>query len=509
MEDHDAAVSVIAERVKQFYTRREPFRLYHGSTNSTRAVQKDRNNIIDTSKLNHVLGIDKANKTALVEPNVPMDKLVDATLQQGLVPLVVMEFPGITAGGGFSGSAGESSSCRHGPFDSTVNSIEIVLPTGEVSRTSQSGDKPDLFWGAASAFGTLGIVTLLEIQLRDAKSFVELTHYPVSSFSKASEKLQAEVADATTDFVDGIAFSSESFVVCSGRLVDTIPEKTKPRKYLGRRDPWFYLDVQKRTTGASEPVTDYVPLVDYLFRWDRGGFWVASYAYRYFFTPFNRVTRQVLDSFMHARVMYHALHKSGLSDTYIIQDVGVPFKSAEEFYKWLHETLNIYPMWLCPLRLRRDAPDSAYGLHADFADPNSPEFMLNFGVWGPGPGEYGELVRLNRLIEQKVHELGGKKTLYAQAYYTEDEFWETYNRPAYDSVRTKYHAAHLPSVYDKVNVDEDAKSKTREQSRMPSALRNVRPFQGLYGVYKAWRGGDYLLQKKAIVPVPGTAKHDS
>jgi len=49
-----------------------------------------------------------------------MDQLVKATLAYGFAPPVVMEFPGITAGGGFSGTSGESSSFRHGFFDKTV-----------------------------------------------------------------------------------------------------------------------------------------------------------------------------------------------------------------------------------------------------------------------------------------------------------------------------------------------------------------------------------------------------
>ncbi|KAI8626108.1 FAD binding domain protein [Xylariaceae sp. FL1651] len=497
MEAHNQAVSAISKRLQELYTRQESFRVYHGSTNSTRAVHKDRDKIVDTSQLNHVLSVDKARKTMLVEPNVSMDKLVEAAMDNGLIPLVVMEFPGITAGGGFSGSAGESSSGRHGLFDSTVNSIEIIIPSGEILWASKE-EKPNLFWGAASAFGTVGIVTLLEIQLQDAASYVQLTHYPANSFPEASKRLQEQLADESVEFVDGIVFSPSKIVICAGRLIDTLPAGSKPKRYLRRQDPWFYLDVQRRAVNASSPVVDHVPLVDYLFRWDRGGFWVARYAYRYFLTPFNRLTRYALDRFMHARVMYHALHKSGLSDTYIIQDVGVPFDAVEAFYDWLHETLHIYPLWLCPIRVRRYTPNAAHGLHADFADPQSAEVMLNFGVWGPGPKDYEELVRLNRLIEHKVHELGGKKTLYAQAYYTKDEFWNTYNKPAYDAVRTTYHADHLPSVYDKVKVNEAAKRKAKDQSRMPSILRDKWPFQGLYGVYKAWRGGDYLLQKKTF-----------
>lgn len=47
-----------------------------------------------------MLQIKRNDKTVLVEPNVPMDKLVEATLAEGLLPKVVMELPNITVGGG-------------------------------------------------------------------------------------------------------------------------------------------------------------------------------------------------------------------------------------------------------------------------------------------------------------------------------------------------------------------------------------------------------------------------
>lgn len=125
-------------------------------------------------------------QTVLVEPNVPMDHLVQATLAAGLVPLVVMEFPGVTAGEGFSGTSGESSSFRHGFFDATINWIEIVLPNGEV-RIASKNTHPDLFWGAASAFGTLGVVTLLEVQCQQAKPYVELKYQSTSHMDSAMD----------------------------------------------------------------------------------------------------------------------------------------------------------------------------------------------------------------------------------------------------------------------------------------------------------------------------------
>ena len=101
METHKETVAVLASQVAKFSASNTPFRIYHGSTLSTRESSRRRNQIIDVSSLNHVLQFGKAKKTVLVEPNVPMDELVKATLKEGLLPKVVMELPNITVGGGY------------------------------------------------------------------------------------------------------------------------------------------------------------------------------------------------------------------------------------------------------------------------------------------------------------------------------------------------------------------------------------------------------------------------
>jgi delta24-sterol reductase len=187
MELHKQTVEKISASVCGFYDRKEKFRIYHGSTNSTRASTLKKN-LVDTSTLSHVLEVDKEKKTCLVEPNVPMDRLVEATLKHGLVPPVVMEFPGITVGGGYSGTSGESSSFKHGFFDRTINFVEMVMANGEVVRVSPT-EKADLFHGAAGAVGTFGVTTLVELQLQDAKKFVETTYTPLSGMADAIQKL--------------------------------------------------------------------------------------------------------------------------------------------------------------------------------------------------------------------------------------------------------------------------------------------------------------------------------
>ncbi|ORY68514.1 uncharacterized protein BCR38DRAFT_335181 [Pseudomassariella vexata] len=498
MEEHDSVVAVIAERVQQFHRDQKPFRCYHGSTNSTRTSNRRVDNTVDTSKLANVLTIDTNNKTALVEPNVPMDALVDATLKAQLIPLVVMEFPGITVGGGFSGSAGESSSFRHGPFDSIINWIEIVIPSGDVMRASKT-QHTDLFWGAASGFGTLGVVTLLEVQLKEAKKYVDISYVRAKSLRTATDGMAKLVEEevkrpGSIDFIDGIVFSPSFAVVMAGRLVDELPHGQTPVTFTKRNDLWFYLHVKQKMKHVAGELNDFIPLVDYLFRYDRGGFWVARYAFRYFCTPFKTITRSWLDRFMHTRVMYHALHQSKLAEQYIIQDVGVPEDKVADICMWLYENLRTYPLWLCPLRVRRDSPDSAHGLHAGFGNTETQPYLINFGVWRPGSRNREKFIRQNRELENKVHELGGKKWLYAYAYYTEEEFWNIYDRASYDALRAKYSATYLPSVYDKVKVD------LGSNGRATRPCWGIRPFQGLYGVWRACWGGDYLLAKTGTTP---------
>lgn len=497
MDSHVAAVATIAAEVWQFYDRKEPFRIYHGSTNSTRPSERRRDQMLDTSKLDHVLEIDRQAKTMLVEPNVPMDKLVEATLANGLVPPVVMDFPGITVGGGFAGTAGESSSFRHGMFERTVVWIEMVLANGEIVVASEN-ENADLFSDAASSMGTLGIITLLRIELIEAKTYVELTYYPVLGVPEALWKIKRLAEDASTDYLDGIMFASNQGVICSGSLTNTA--NAKMQRFSRASDPWFYRHAQKLVLASSTTVVESVPLLDYLFRYDRGAFWMGHYAFKYFAVPFNRITRWILDPCMHTRIMYRALHQSGHSKQYLIQDVAVPCSAANELATCVAESLGYYPIWLCPISPAGQLPQPGFGLFGDKnAGKAQRENLLSFGVWGPGPRDRQRFVEVNRDLEHKVQALGGRKWLYAHTYYTEDDFWSIYDRRSYDALRKKYHANYLSSIYDKVKVDIGAEEEDVRKSWIVWLLAlfwSIWPLSGLFGVYKAVLGGDYLLPGK-------------
>ena len=138
MEAHERTVSEVSKRVKSFHERQQPFRVYHGATNSARVVSFDPKTIVDTSSLSNIFSIDRENSCAIVEPNVAVDQLVEETLKYRLVPLVIPKFQGITVGGAFSGTAAESSSFKYRYFDRAVNWVEIVLADGKIVKASNT-----------------------------------------------------------------------------------------------------------------------------------------------------------------------------------------------------------------------------------------------------------------------------------------------------------------------------------------------------------------------------------
>ena len=495
MDRHRKDVDALADKVRGFYRRGEPFRINHGSTNSTRQSALERSGSIDISHLKYVLSVDVETRTVLVEPNVPMDRLTDTTMKYGLIPPVVMEFPGITVGGGYAGTSGESSSFKYGFFDGTINYVEMILADGEVVTASRT-ERSDLFHGAAGACGSLGVITLIELQLIEAKKFVETTYHAVAGMPAALEKVQNFIeASDKIDYIDGILFSRDHGVVITGRLTNHIDNDRPIRTFSSARDPWFYLHVEESISKSKNPVKEYIPLEEYLFRYDRGGFWVGHSAFQYFYTPFNRFTRWCLDKFVRTRMLYTALHASRHAKPYIVQDLALPFSSASDFMAFADETFGIYPLWLCPLK---QPPQPTFHPHSPVveATTESLEPMLNIGLWGYGPSNHEAFLKVNQNLERKLRELGGMKWLYAQVFYSKKEFWEIYDREWYDDLREKYRATSLPSVFEKVRTDPEAE-RVAVISSWWSWFLSFRLICGFWSLWKAQASGQHLLADKA------------
>jgi len=489
MDCHNKNVREISERVKEFNKQKKAFRIYHGSTHTTRRSTRSSNTIIDLTMMRNIVLVstNTTPATALVEPNVAMDALVIETLKHDLIPPVVMEFPGITAGGAFAGTGGESSSFRWGTFDRIVNRIEIVLGNGDVVWASDQ-ERADLFNGSAGAFGTLGILTLLEVQLIPAQGkVIELRYHPIHSPAEAVAKFQ-ECCKDNKDwaYVDGIMYSNRCGVVITGNLLHDTDNQVTAR-YSRARDNWYYSDVQDKLEICPEGWVDIVPIEDYLFRYDRGAFWCARYTFGYLGLPFNSTTRWLLDGFMHTRDLFKALHATGSMIRSIIQDLCIPAANLDVFIGYTTLEFNIWPLWLCPMR--SNAGRGIFQLSRTESEvdmASTDDLWINVGLWGQAPPSVDEAVAANQRLEQVVRDLGGYKWLYAQTFYTEDQFWKIYPKGEYDNLREKYHATRLPNAYEKVSTEVET------EKEQVSGWKTIWPFDAIVAYLGAMKGGGDL-----------------
>ena len=370
MDRHNESVAAVAKAVKQFYDRNEGFRIYHGSTNSTRVKALDSKRLIDTTSLSHVISIDVARKSVIVEPNVSMDQLVGATLEHNLMPPVVPEFPGITVGESFLGIAGESSSFKYGFFDRTVNWCNIVLANGEVSKVSPSNN-PDLFYGATGTLGTLGVITFFEIQLIQAGNYVELIYLPIKASTEAIATINKSRQESC-DFLDGILFTPTHGVIMVGRMINKTSQEVQ--RFTRAHDPCFSLNASNKASSSSpnNPSSEAVPIKDYLFRHDHGAFWMGSYSFNSI--HFNRLARFLLNPLMYTRKMYQVFRAMGNDQKFTIQDLVIPGEKSGQLLGFLHHNFDIYPLWLCPI-----CTGSQVRVHAL---PHETELILSVGLWG-------------------------------------------------------------------------------------------------------------------------------
>ena len=449
--DHREAVARIQERVKYFHEQKKPFRVYHGSTSSTRPLAFKRDAIVDTSAMDRLFPVDLKSMTVQAEPKVPMDALAAHCLPHGVVPKIVMEFKGITVGGGYSGFSGESSMYRYGLFNNTVSHIEIVLGDGTLETATRTRNA-DLLEQAAGSLGTFGIVTLLTIELVPAKPCVRVDVQLVKDVSTAHAIFEAATKDESIHFIDGVYFRKGQIAVMFGRFVD---RPSPPAKVLSKMQVHWFADtiegaLKKKPTGET-PVPLHMNTDDYLFRYDHGAFWGAKLAFRHFHVPENALTRRLADPFLDSRTCYHALHKSGLANEYVVQDFGIPSSTVVEFVDYVTETMPELQVFLAPCRAPRDI-----GLDTRFnprVSEISDQRIFAVGVYGRGPRDPKAFYDLNRKLEIRSAELMGAKLLYARTYYTEDEFWLIYDKVKYDETRARYRAEGLPSVYDKLKAD--------------------------------------------------------
>lgn len=437
---HKKKVKEISSQIENFSKNntQKKIRFTHGSTNSTRVQDKSNSYLINISELNAIINIDKKKRIALVEPNVPMDDLVKSCLKSGLIPKVVMEFPGITCGGAVNGAALEASSFKYGQFNDACSEYEVILGDGEITSVNRKKNS-DLFYGISGSYGSFALITLITIELIPTKEFVSVHLTPVKTESLIKNITKA--IKTKKDFIEGLVLDKKNSLLITGEFYEKLD---KPLKTFSKAtDDWFITFVKQQITTESQIL---VPVKDYLFRYNRGAFWMGEHAFSLFHIPNNKFTRFILNPFMNTRTMYRGLHDTNIAQTFFIQDFYIPLSQTNKFLTDCFDKLPISPLWLCPIKSTRKP---------QYLSPHylNESMLIDVGIWGPLSVSKSETNKINILFEKLVKKYNGRKMFYAESFYSETEFWRIYDKDWYFSLRKKYKAEGIfATMWEKVTV---------------------------------------------------------
>ena len=438
---HEEAV----DRLRASYTALPagaPVRLAKRTSNLFRPRTATRTPGLDVTGLDGVIEVDPKTRTADVQGMCTYEDLVDATLPHGLIPYVVPQLRTITLGGAVTGLGIESTSFRNGLPHESVLEMDVFTGSGSVV-TCRPGD--DLFDAFPNSYGSLGYATRLKIRLEAVPGYVSLRHLRFDDLGLLAKTI-AEVdetrsyADVAVDAVDGVAFGPGEYYLTLATWQER-PGFTSD--YTGQQV--YYRSIQQRET-------DLLTTYDYLWRWDTDWFWCSGA-----FGVQNPTVRRLWPKRWRRSDVYHKLigldRRIGFADWLdrrqgrplrerVIQDIEVPVERLPEFLEWFDEAVGMRPVWLCPCRALRDWP--TYPLEPD-------RLYVNVGFWGTvhvGPDAVNG--PMNRAIEEKVHELGGHKSLYSEAFYDRETFDELYDGANLAAVKGRYDPDNrLTRLYDK------------------------------------------------------------
>jgi FAD/FMN-containing dehydrogenase len=402
---------------------------------------------LDVSAFARVIHVDPATRTAVVGGMTTYADLCDATLPHGLMPLVVPQLKTITLGGAVTGLGIESTSLWHGLPHESVIEMQILTGDGRVVIATADNEHSDLYYGFPNSYGTLGYSLALTIELMPVKPYVHVRHFAFSDPERAMAAIAEIARDGSyqghrADFLDGVAFSSSELYLTVGAFSDKAPWLSD---YTGQQV--FYKSL--RTSRE-----DFLTIKDYIWRWDTDWFWcsrafgVQQPAIRRLWPRKYRrsdVYRKIVALDQKYGLTAAMYEKRGTPQReFVTQDVEIPVERGQDFLAWFGKTVGMTPIWLCPIRLRGERTWMLYPMRPG-------EVYVNFGFWGTcalPPGKTDGYY--NRMVEEEVSSLGGHKSLYSTAFYSEEEFRARYNGAAYDKLKAEYDThGRLLGLYDK------------------------------------------------------------
>ena len=392
--------------------------------------------------LNGIIDIDIENKTVDVGSKTRYYDILNETLKYGLMPKIIPELSSITVGGAITGISIESSSFKYGWGHDSVIDMDILISSGEVLFCTNNNENKELFNSIPNSYGTIGYITRVKLELIEAKKYVNVINHKFTNNKKAFLFMKNITKNKKykIDFMDAVCFNKDDIYVITGTLSNTANKK--PSNYPN--DDIYYETIKKYKT-------DTFTLYDYYWRWDADMFWgitnISILKNKWIRKLFGRYLLNTRMLRTLERIIKSLKNNKENKNEHIVQDLGIPYKNASEFYEWICNEINIYPLWICPVVPKKS--------ETHLWSYNKNELYFDIGVFGYIKGYYenGNIVEnyYNKKIEKKLLDLSGNKCFYSGTYLTLENFNTLIDNDIYTSIKNKYDCKNrFGDLYEKI-----------------------------------------------------------
>jgi len=415
--------------------------------------------------LRNVLEVDEVRGIVRAEPMVTMGDITHFLVPRGYALAVLAEMDDLTLGGLCMGVGIETTSHREGFLHETVEAFEVVVANGELVRATREKNA-DLFHALPWSHGTLGFLVAVELRIVPIQPHVKLDYEPFHSLEGFCTRLEELTADPNAPrFIEGLIFSKSSGVILKGEFAPP-PRGVNINRINRFYKPWFYSHVAKSLEIGE--FIDYIPARHYFHRHTPSVFFqlkdLISFAnsawYRYLWAWMGapKISLMKLTQTPDVRRQVFANR--------VAHDILIPIECLSDSIRLSDELFDIYPLWICPVRLFDHGTNEGFLRNPANGAPH--QMFVDLGIYGIPPsaatGHYHQ-VPATRRLEKFVRDCGGYLMLYADLCTTRDEFEQIFEHSNYHVMRRKYQAeGAFPEVYDKVMPESWLIAEIREKA---------------------------------------------
>jgi hypothetical protein len=262
-------------------------------------------------------------------------------------------------------------------------------------------------------FGTLGIISKLTFKLIPSKPYVKVIYNKFKSFEDFRIAILYHYRKKDVDFMDGIIHSPTECVLSLAHFSDDAPFTNK----------YDWLKIYYESTKTLKE--DYLKTADYFFRYNRGVTRVIpkSFIGKLIFGKFTTST-QILSFVKHFRKVIPP------NKIPVTVDLFIPSSKFIDFMDWYKKEVNHFPLWCVPYKLVRNYE----WISPEYIPDKNDKLILDIAIYGM---KKNNSINYYKIIEDKLRDIKGIKTLISLNFYCESDFWNIWNKKNYFEVKKK------------------------------------------------------------------------